>query len=232
MNIAGQIALLTRELPPQTRLVAVSKFHPEAAILEAYDAGQRIFGENKVQELVEKQNILPKDIAWHFVGHLQTNKVKYIVPFVDMIHGIDSWKLLEEVNRQAAKVDRQVRVLLQIHIARETSKFGLLFDECRELLAGNEWKNCPHIQICGLMGMATLTEDIAVIRSEFQSLASFFREIKQKHFAQEPSFHELSMGMSDDYRLAIEYGSTLVRIGSLIFGERKRNAGQARAGAL
>ncbi|MDR2627377.1 MAG: YggS family pyridoxal phosphate-dependent enzyme [Dysgonamonadaceae bacterium] len=220
--IAAQIEHLTRKLPPQTRLVAVSKFHTVAAIMEAYNAGQRIFGENKVQELVEKQSILPADIAWHFIGHLQTNKVKYIATFVDLIHSIDTWKLLEEVNRQAAKTGRTIRVLLQIHIARETSKSGLSFDECRQLLDGNEWKTRSHIQICGLMGMATFTDDEDLICREFQSLSAFFREIKQKHFSREPSFCELSMGMSDDYSLALEYGSTLVRIGSLIFGTRKR----------
>lgn len=221
MSIAVQIKRLTHELPPQTQLVAVSKFHPATAIMEAYNAGQRIFGENKVQELVEKQSVLPKDIIWHYIGHLQTNKVKHIVPFVELIHSIDSWKLLEEVNRQAAKINRPIRVLLQIHIARETSKFGFSFDECRELLAGGAWKNLSHISICGLMGMATLTDDTAVISNEFQSLASFFQEIRQNYFAHTPSFQELSMGMSDDYPVAITYGSTLVRVGSRIFGERK-----------
>jgi pyridoxal phosphate enzyme (YggS family) len=220
MTIARQIENLTQTLPPQTRLVAVSKFHPAEAIAEAYHAGQRIFGESKVQELVAKQAVLPKDIAWHFIGHLQTNKVKHIIPLVDLIHSIDSWRLLEEVNRQAQGMGLKVNVLLQIHIARETSKFGFSFDDCREMLAANRWKNCPHVQICGLMGMATFTDNEALVRSEFQSLASFFREIKQSCFSCEPAFRELSMGMSDDYRMAIESGSTLVRIGSRIFGAR------------
>ncbi|MDR1121833.1 MAG: YggS family pyridoxal phosphate-dependent enzyme [Dysgonamonadaceae bacterium] len=223
MNIARQIAFFTGVIPPQTRLVAVSKFHPAEAILEAYNAGQRIFGESRVQELVEKQAVLPQDIAWHFIGHLQMNKVKYIVPFVDLIHSIDSWKLLEEVNRQAAKVERNINVLLQLHIAKETSKFGFSFNECRELLDGNLWQNCSHIQICGLMGMATFTDDEDTVRHEFQSLTSFFQEIKQRHFSQEKNFRELSMGMSDDYGTAIACGSTLVRIGSKIFGERSKS---------
>jgi pyridoxal phosphate enzyme (YggS family) len=222
MNVARQIAFFTGVIPPQTRLVAVSKFHPAEAILEAYNAGQRIFGENRVQELVEKQAVLPQDVVWHFIGHLQMNKAKYIVPFIDLIHSIDSWKLLEEINKQAEKVERKINVLLQLHIAKETSKFGFSFSECRALLDENLWKNCSHIQICGLMGMATFTDNEDVVRHEFQSLASFFQEIKQRHFSQEKNFRELSMGMSNDYGTAIECGSTLVRIGSKIFGERSK----------
>ncbi len=220
MSIAQKIQTIKHAFPPQTRLVAVSKFHPAEAILEAYDAGQRVFGESKVQELTEKYHILPKDIEWHFIGHLQTNKVKYIAPFICMIHSIDSPKLLEEVNRQVEKSNRTVQVLLQIHIAQETSKFGFSPQECLDFLNTGQWKNFKHIQICGLMGMATFTEDQQQIRGEFQTLNQLFFQIKNIYFAQNENFKELSMGMSDDYQIAIETGSTLVRLGSSIFGGR------------
>ncbi len=305
--IAENLKQVLSELPEKVRLVAVSKFHPNEAIEEAYRAGQRVFGESKVQEMTAKYESLPKDIEWHFIGHLQTNKIKYIVPYVALIHGIDSmtakyeslpkdiewhfighlqtnkikyivpyvalihgidsYKLLAEVNKQAAKAGKTVNCLLQLHIAREETKFGFSFDECREMLAAGEWRklnhiricglmgmatNCllqlhiareetkfgfsfdecremlaagewrklNHIRICGLMGMATNTDNDEQIKTEFCSLSSFFNEVKAKWFADAESFRELSMGMSHDYHEAIAAGSTLIRVGSKIFGER------------
>lgn len=220
MSIQANIKKVLTDLPQGVRLVAVSKFHPNEAIEEAYAAGQRIFGESKVQEMTQKYETLPKDTEWHFIGHLQTNKIKYMAPFVAMIHGIDSFKLLEEVNKQAAKVDRILPCLLQIHIAQEETKFGFSFDECKEMLATDKWKELTHIRICGLMGMATNTEDAEQIKKEFCSLNTFFKEIKQAYFTENTDFKEISMGMSHDYPLAIEAGSTLIRVGSKIFGER------------
>jgi pyridoxal phosphate enzyme (YggS family) len=208
------------ELPPQTRLVAVSKFHPAEAIREAYDMGQRIFGESKVQELTGKYESLPKDIEWHFIGHLQTNKVKYIAPFVSMIHAVDSFKLLCEIDKQAAKVNRVIPCLLEMHVAQEESKFGFTFEECRALLAEGEWKNLSHVSIAGIMGMASYTDDLHQIQQEFQSLSDFFKELKKSYFSGNSQFCELSMGMSHDYPEAVKRGSTLVRVGSKIFGDR------------
>lgn len=208
------------ELPPQTRLVAVSKFHPTEAIREAYDMGQRIFGESKVQELTGKYESLPKDIEWHFIGHLQTNKVKYIAPFVSMIHAVDSFKLLCEIDKQAAKVNRVIPCLLEMHVAQEESKFGFTFEECRALLAEGEWKNLSHVYIAGIMGMASYTDDLHQIQQEFQSLSDFFKELKNSYFSGNSQFCELSMGMSHDYPEAVKRGSTLVRVGSKIFGDR------------
>lgn len=208
------------ELPPQTRLVAVSKFHPAEAIREAYDMGQRIFGESKVQELTGKYESLPKDIEWHFIGHLQTNKVKYIAPFVSMIHAVDSFKLLCEIDKQAAKVNRVIPCLLEMHVAQEESKFGFTFEECRALLAEGEWKNLSHVSIAGIMGMASYTDDLHQIQQEFQSLSDFFKELKNSNFSGNSQFCELSMGMSHDYPEAVKRGSTLVRVGSKIFGDR------------
>ncbi|MEG2573114.1 MAG: YggS family pyridoxal phosphate-dependent enzyme [Bacteroides sp.] len=220
MDIKSNLLAIIEELPSNVRLVAVSKFHPKEAIEQAYKVGQRIFGENKVQEMTEKYEALPKDIKWHFIGHLQTNKIKYIASYVNMIHGIDTYKLLCEINKQATKENRIIDCLLQIHIAREDTKFGFSFEECRELLANEEWKSLANIRICGLMGMATNTDDSAQIENEFSSLSKFFKEIKELYFTDEPSFKELSIGMSHDYHQAIYAGSTLVRIGSKIFGER------------
>lgn len=220
MSIKSNLLDVLSQLPEGVRLVAVSKFNPNEAIMEAYEAGQRIFGESKVQEITEKYESLPKDIEWHFIGHLQTNKIKYIVPYVSMIHGIDSYKLLSEVNKQAEKVGRVIPCLLQIHIAQEETKFGFSFDECREILAREEWKELTNISIQGLMGMATYTDSSKQIETEFCSLNNFFTEIKQEYFAQKQDFKELSMGMSHDFPLAIAGGSTLVRVGSKIFGER------------
>lgn len=220
MSIAENLKQVLNELPEGVRLVAVSKFHPNEAIEEAYRAGQRVFGESKVQEMTAKYESLPKDIEWHFIGHLQTNKIKYIVPYIALIHGIDSYKLLAEVNKQAAKADRTVNCLLQLHIAREETKFGFSFDECRDMLASGEWKALKNVRICGLMSMATNTDNVEQIKAEFCSLSNFFREAKEKWFADAESFSELSMGMSHDYHEAIAAGSTLVRVGSKIFGER------------
>lgn len=218
--IAENLKLVLNELPEGVRLVAVSKFHPNEAIEEAYGAGQRIFGESKVQEMDAKHESLPKDIEWHFIGHLQTNKVKYIVPYVSLIHGIDSYKLLVEVNKQAAKINRIVRCLLQLHIAQEETKFGFSFDECRDLLRAGKWNELKNVQICGLMGMASNTDNVEQIRKEFRSLHDFFQEVKSIWFADNDCFKELSMGMSHDYHEAIAAGSTMVRVGSKIFGER------------
>ena len=218
--IGERIKEIRNELPEGVRLVAVSKFHPNEAIEEAYRAGQRIFGESKVQEMTAKYESLPKDIEWHFIGHLQTNKVKYIVPYVALIHGIDSYKLLAEVDKQAAKAGRRVNCLLQLHIAREETKFGFSFDECRQMLAEGQWRQLQHIRLCGLMGMATNTDNVEQIKEEFRSLSNFFREVKSTWFADDDAFCELSMGMSHDYHEAIAEGSTLVGVGSKIFGER------------
>ena len=187
---------------------------------EAYEAGQRIFGESKVQEMTQKYEAMPKDIAWHFIGHLQTNKIKYMAPFVSMIHGVDSFKLLCEINKQAAKAGRIIPCLLQIHIAREETKFGFSPDECRDMLRQEGWKDLQHIRICGVMGMATNTDNEADIDQEFQTLAALFQEIKEIHFTQDPYFTEVSMGMSDDFQDAIACGTTMIRIGTAIFGQR------------
>ncbi|WP_405370229.1 YggS family pyridoxal phosphate-dependent enzyme [Phocaeicola sp.] len=220
MDIQANLKEVLTSLPAQVKLVAVSKFHPNESIEQAYRAGQRIFGESKVQELTGKYETLPKDIEWHFIGHLQTNKVKYIAPYIAMIHAVDSYKLLAEIDKQAAKNGRVIPCLLEIHIAQEESKYGFTFQECREMLEAGEWKNLIHICIAGLMGMATFTEDETEIKREFDSLKQFFNEIKQNYFADRDTFREISMGMSHDYPLAIEAGSTLVRVGSKIFGER------------
>ena len=220
MDISRRFREIWAEIPDRTRLVAVSKFHPASVVKEAYDAGQRIFGESRVQEIRSKYDELPKDIIWHFIGHLQTNKVRDIVPFVDMIESVDSLRLLREINLQGEKINRKINVLLQIHIAAEETKFGFTFDECRGILSSEEVHNMKNICICGLMGMATFTDNQTQVRSEFAGLADFFREIKKEFFENVPEFKELSMGMSDDYLLAIEEESTLIRIGSKLFGQR------------
>ena len=223
MSIADNLKQVLTELPQGVRLVAVSKFHPNEAIEEAYQAGQRIFGESKVQEMTAKYESLPKDIEWHFIGHLQSNKIKYMIPYVAMIHGIDTYKLLAEVNKQAGKAGRTVNCLLQIHVAQEETKFGFSPEECREMLDAGEWKALAHVRICGLMGMASNTDNIEQINGEFRLLSSLFKEIKENWFADSDVFRELSMGMSHDYHEAIASGSTLVRVGSKIFGEREYN---------
>lgn len=218
--ITERIHALTSQLPQGVRLVAISKFHPAEAIAEAYAAGQRLFGESRVQELQAKHEALPKDIEWHFIGHLQTNKVKYIVPYVSLIHGIDSFRLLAEVDRQAERVGRTVGCLLQMHIAREETKFGFSFEECRQLLQEGEWRQLHHVRLRGMMGMATNTDNMQQVEEEFRSLATFFHEVKTTWFAADEAFCELSMGMSHDYPQAIAAGSTLIRVGTYIFGER------------
>lgn len=224
MSISTNLKQVWEELPQGVRLVAVSKFHPNEAILEAYRAGQRIFGESKVQEMNVKHDSLPADIEWHFIGHLQSNKVKYIAPYVSLIHGIDSFHLLAEVNKQAAKAGRIIDCLLQIHIAQEETKFGFSPDECRQMLAEKQWQALTHIRLCGLMGMATNTDNMNQVQQEFTSLHDLFNEIKTTWFTNAPWFCELSMGMSHDYHEAIQAGSTLVRVGSHIFGERDYSA--------
>ena len=207
-------------LKPGVKLVAVSKFHPVEALQEAYDAGQRVFGESHVQELVAKEEVLPKDIEWHFIGHLQTNKVKYMAPFVSLIHAVDSLKLLREIDKQAQKCERTIDVLLQIHVAKEETKFGFTPEEVKEMLDEGEWKACQHVRIVGLMAMATNTDNEEQIAQEFEEMKQLFEEVKTRFFASEPSFKELSMGMSGDYLIAQEHGSTMVRVGSMIFGMR------------
>ena len=207
-------------LPQGVRLVAISKYHPEPYIQAAYDEGQRIFGESHEQELTRKVKNLPEDIAWHFIGHLQTNKVKYIAPYISMIEAVDSLKLLREIEKQAAKHDRVIRVLLELHIAEEATKYGLSLDDCRQLLGDGEWRQMTHVQICGLMTMASNTDDEAQIAREFQQAADFFNEVKQQYFPDDDAFCERSWGMSDDYPIAIRHGSTMVRIGTRIFGPR------------
>ena len=211
---------MKKELPQSVTLVAVSKFHPTEALMAAYDAGQRVFGESRAQELVQKAETMPSDVQWHFIGHLQTNKVKYIAPFVSMIHAVDSFKLLCEIDKQAAKVNRVIPCLLEMHVSQEESKFGFTFEECRALLAEGEWKNLSHVSIAGIMGMASYTDDLHQIQQEFQSLSDFFKELKNSYFSGNSQFCELSMGMSHDYPEAVKRGSTLVRVGSKIFGDR------------
>lgn len=218
--IAENLQIVKDEIPIGVTLVAVSKTKPNELVQEAYDAGQRIFGENKVQELVEKEDSLPKDIEWHMIGHLQTNKVKYIAPFVSLIHAVDSYKLLKEINKQAKKNDRIINCLLQFHIAKEENKFGLNFQEVQDLLGSDEFMQLQNISISGLMGMATNTSNENQIRDEFQDLESNFNILKSHFFKFNDNFKQISMGMSGDYKIAIEEGSTMVRIGSAIFGTR------------
>ena len=215
-----KIRSITSQLPEGTRLVAVSKFHPAEAVRGAYDAGCRIFGESHVQELREKQQILPEDIEWHFIGHLQTNKVKYIAPFVSLIHAIDTPHLLREVEKQAAKCGRVIPCLLQLHVAQEETKFGFTPDECMEFLSEGEWRQMPHVRLSGIMCMATNTDDEEQIRGEFRRAHDFFLKAKEMFFADTDSFCECSYGMSDDWKIAVSEGSTLIRVGTAIFGPR------------
>ena len=217
MSIESQIKRFQGELPAGVKLLAVSKFHPVEAIVEAYEAGQRAFGESRPQELKQKYEVLPHDIEWHMIGHLQTNKVKYIAPFVHLIESLDSERLAEEIERQAAKCNRVIDCLLEIHVTDEDSKSGWDYAELLEFVRRGGFKALPHIRLRGVMGMATFTDDEAVVRADFERLAACKAELAE-YFGEE--FDTLSMGMSDDYRLAIEYGSTEVRIGSTIFGER------------
>lgn len=220
MGIAEIISKLKQDLPVHVQLVAVSKTKPNEAIVEAYEGGQRVFGENKVQELTRKFEELPKDIEWHFIGHLQTNKVKYIAPFVSLIHGVDSMKLLKTIHKEGKKLERKIPVLLQFHIAEESTKFGLDLDEARDILRNDEFSGFDYVEVKGVMGMATYTDDENQVRKEFKQLKNIFDQLKGEFFAEQDSFSEISMGMSGDYKLAVESGSTMVRIGSTIFGER------------
>jgi PLP dependent protein len=223
MSIDQNLSHIRKEVPAHCRLIAVSKTQPAAIVRQAYEAGQKIFGENKVQELVPKYEELPKDIEWHMIGHLQTNKVKYIAPFVHFIHGIDSIKLLDEVNKQATKAQTTISCLLQIHIAKEETKFGFSETEITELIGSVQIAQLKNIKVCGLMGMATFTDDKNQVRNEFKSLKTLFEKLKSSSLPENFSMTELSMGMSGDYKIAIEEGSTMVRVGTAIFGERNYN---------
>jgi len=221
-EIAANIMSLKQSLPSDVRLVAVSKTKPVEDIMEAYHGGQRCFGENRVQEILNKKDLLPPDIEWHLIGHLQRNKVKFIVPFIGMIQSVDSLRLLATINAEALKLNRVVNVLLQVYIAREETKFGFSIVEIEEMLTSIEFAELKFIRICGLMGMATFTSDILQVQGEFRSLAALFDELKEKYFYSDDYFREISMGMSGDYELAISEGSTMIRVGSLIFGERSK----------
>lgn len=219
-DVKGNLREVLGNLPAGVNLVAISKFHPNEYIEAAYAEGQRIFGESHEQELARKVESLPKDIEWHFIGHLQTNKVKYIAPYISMIESVDSLKLLKEINKQAAKHDRVVKVLLELHIAEEETKSGFSFDDCRELLEAGEWRTMEHVQICGIMMMASNTDDEQQIAQEFDAAYAFFKEVKEKYFADDDAFCERSWGMSHDYRIAVKHGSNMVRVGTTIFGPR------------
>ena len=219
-DVKSHLNEVLSSLPEGVRLVAISKYHPNEYIEEAYAEGQRIFGESHEQELRQKVETLPHDILWHFIGHLQTNKVKYIAPYITMIESVDSLKLLREIDKQAAKNERVIDVLLEIHIAAEETKYGLTPDACRALLADSEWRQLEHVRICGLMMMASNVDDEEQIRSEFRIARQLFDELKAQYFADAPWFCERSWGMSHDYPIAVEEGSTMVRIGTTIFGPR------------
>lgn len=223
MSITNNINLVRKQIPTNVDLVCVSKFHADEEIMEAYQAGERIFGESKVQELMAKYERLPKDIHWHFIGHLQANKIKYMIDFVELIHGVDSIKLLSAINRRAANANRIVDCLLQVHIAEEDTKFGFSEAELIEVIDSQTLSEYKNIRICGLMGMATFTENAEQVRREFKNLKKLFDTLKESYFKDEASFKSISLGMSNDYEMAIEEGSTIVRIGSSIFGERVYN---------
>jgi len=225
MSITANISAIKKEIGnSNVKLIAVSKTKPVESILEAYDAGQRLFGENMVQELVEKHEKLPKDIEWHLIGHLQTNKVKYIAPFINLIHSVDSIKLLQEINKQALKNNRIIDCLLQLEIADEETKFGMDLAEAIEILRSKEFQELKNVRICGVMGIATLTDNPKMTAEEFYELSTFFKGLKDTFFRKDPAFKEISMGMSGDYKLAIEKGSTMIRLGSTIFGGRQEKA--------
>ena len=218
--ITEKLNEIRSQLSDNVTLVAVSKTKPNKAIIEAYEAGQRVFGENKVQELVEKADALPKDIEWHLIGHLQRNKVKYIAPFVSLIHAVDSLRLLQEINKQAAKNNRTINCLLQFHIADEETKFGLDENDAIELLNSEVYQNMNNVNICGVMGMATFTDNQDQVRAEFKRLREIFEKLKSSHFSSDDDFKTISMGMSGDWKIALEEGSTMIRVGSSIFGAR------------
>ena len=211
---------IVESLPKEVKLVAISKYHPNEHIKAVYEEGQRIFGESHVQELERKVRELPTDIKWHFIGHLQTNKVKYIVPYIDMIEAVDSVKLLREIEKQASKINRRINILLELHIAEEATKYGFSLEECRKMLAEGVWKTMSHVNICGLMMMASNVEDEPQIRSEFSAAADFFDELKNTFFQQKEDFCERSWGMSNDFEIACQEHSTMIRVGTRIFGER------------
>ncbi|MGB1317103.1 MAG: YggS family pyridoxal phosphate-dependent enzyme [Flavobacteriales bacterium] len=219
-SISNNLKEVKAQLPGNVSLVAVSKTKPNSAIEAAYSVGQRVFGENRIQELVAKSEELPKDIEWHMIGHLQSNKVKYIAPFISLIHAVDKPKLLAEINKEALKNNRVIKVLLQFHIAEEDSKFGMNLPEAEQLLESEQFQSFQNIEVAGVMGMATFTSDQKQVRNEFKTLKSIFDKLKNGFFQNQPSFKEISMGMSGDYKLAIEEGSTMVRVGSSIFGKR------------
>lgn len=220
MSVAEKLEEIRKSIPDHVELVAVSKTHPAGLIKEAYDVGQRVFGENKVQEMVAKAEALPKDIKWHMIGHMQSNKVKYIAPFVTLIHGVDSLKLLKVINNEGARNKRLIPCLLQVHIATESTKFGFSPEELLALFGTLNVRSLEHVQICGLMGMATFTDNQTQIKNEFHSLKVLFDRIKNQWMSDVDYFREISMGMSNDYLLAIEKGCTMVRVGSAIFGAR------------
>lgn len=219
-DVKGHLREVRSRLPEGVCLVAISKYHPVEYLQAAYEEGQRVFGESHEQELRQKVEVLPNDIQWHFIGHLQTNKVKYIAPYVSMIEAVDSLKLLKEIEKQGAKNNRVIDVLLELHIAEEETKYGLTLEACRQLLEEGEWRNMAHVRICGLMMMASYVEDEAQIRQEFRTAHNFFDEVKQRYFAELPYFTQRSWGMSHDYPIAVEEGSTMVRVGTAIFGPR------------
>ncbi len=221
MNIfAENLARLRSGIPEHVKVVAVSKTQPPGIILKAYAAGQRCFGENKAQELINKAPLLPSDIEWHFIGHLQTNKVKQIIPYVTMIHSVDSLKLLREINRYAAMAHKRIRCLLQFHIATEETKYGLSYEEAAEILKTPDLEMLDHVEIAGVMGMATFTDDKEIVTAEFHTLHQIFHQLKSSFFTGNEGFKELSMGMSDDYQVAVREGSTIIRVGSILFGAR------------
>lgn len=218
--LAENFDFVKRDIPGHVKLIAVSKTHPAETVREAYDLGQRVFGENKVQELVSKAEQLPSDIEWHMIGHMQSNKIKYISRFVSLIHGVDSEGLLRKINNEGRKINRVIPCLLQVYIAEEETKFGFSPEELRILHGEGVTSELPFVEICGLMGMATFTDDFNQVRKEFRLLYSLFTELKAGYYKDKPSFREISMGMSNDYKIAIEEGSTMVRIGSALFGDR------------
>ncbi len=220
VDIASNIRSLKQQIPPSVKLVAVSKTKPVSDILEAYNTGHKSFGENRVQELMQKKDLLPADIEWHLIGHLQTNKVKQIVPFIHMIHSVDSYKLLTLINSEALATNHSVNCLLQIHIAREETKYGFSMNEIHCMIRSADFHKLTSVRICGVMGIATFTDDADLIQKEFRYLAHCFNELRIKYFKDDGNFKEISMGMSGDFRIAVGEGSTIIRIGSLIFGER------------
>lgn len=217
MSIKSNLTSILSSLPSQVKVVVVSKNHTPAEMMEVYLTGHRIFGENRVQELVRKYSLMPQDIEWHFIGHLQTNKVRLLIPLVSMVHSVDSLKLLGEIDREARKADRIIPCLLQFHIATEETKYGLDIGEAQSLLSSREFGEMKHVIVAGVMGMATLTGDLELVRQEFRTLRNYFEQLRSRFFAGSESFREISMGMSGDYSIAVEEGSTMIRIGTIVF---------------